>query len=63
MVAPFFWELLDYLKEKNMFIHINTNGTVLQDAILERLNENYSVNMMVSMHEFNNKDYYEVNRK
>lgn len=63
MVAPFFWELLDYLKEKNMFIHINTNGTVLQDKILKRLNENYSVNMMVSMHEFNNKDYYEVNRK
>ncbi len=63
MVAPFFWELLDYLKLKWIFVHINTNGTVLQDKILEKLNANYSVNMMVSLHEFNNKDYYQVNEK
>lgn len=63
MVAPFFWELLDYLKEKNIFIHINTNWTVLSDINLEKLNNNYSVNLMVSMHEFNDKDYYEVNKK
>lgn len=63
MVAPFFWELLDYLRDKGIFTHINTNGTVLQDKILERLNRDYSVNIMVSMHEFNNRDYYEVNKK
>lgn len=63
MVAPFFWELLDYLKQKNIFIHINTNGTVLSDENLKKLNENYSVNLMVSMHEFNDNDYYEVNKK
>lgn len=63
MVAPFFWELLEYLKEKWIFVHINTNGTVLQDTILERLNQSFSVNIMVSLHEFNNKDYYEVNQK
>lgn len=63
MVAPFFWELLDYLKEKNIFIHINTNWTVLSDGNLKKLNDNYSVNLMVSMHEFNDNDYYEVNKK
>ncbi len=63
MVASFFWELLDYLKEKNIFIHINTNWTLLNDKNLKRLNKNYSTNIMVSMHEFNDKDYYEVNRK
>ena len=63
MVAPFFWQLLDYLKQKGIFVHVNTNGTILADSILERLNDNYSLNLMVSMHEFNDKDYYEVNRK
>ena len=63
MVAPFFWDLLKYLKNKWVFVHINTNGTVLADSILKRLNDNYSVNLMVSLHEFNDKDYYEVNRK
>jgi radical SAM protein with 4Fe4S-binding SPASM domain len=63
MVAPFFWELLDYLKEKNIFVHVNTNGTVLWDSILEKLNKNYSINLMVSIHEFNDRDYYEVNKK
>ena len=61
-VAPFFWELMDYLKEKRMFIRINTNGTLLKEKVLERLNENYVVNLMVSMHEFNNKDYFDINR-
>ena len=37
-VAPFFWELMDYLKEKRMFIRINTNGTLLKEKVLERLN-------------------------
>lgn len=63
MVAPFFWDLLEYLKNKWVFVHINTNGTVLADVILKRLNDNYSVNLMVSLHEFNDHDYYEVNRK
>ncbi len=63
MVAPFFWELLDYLKDKWIYAHVNTNGTILGDKTLERLNDNYSVNLMVSLHEFNDKDYYEVNRK
>lgn len=59
----FLWELLDYLKLKNIFIRINTNGTLLFDSNLKRLNENYSLHFMVSMHEFNNKDYYELNKK
>ncbi|MDD4151438.1 MAG: radical SAM protein [Candidatus Gracilibacteria bacterium] len=59
----FLWELLDYLKEKNIFIRINTNGTLLYNSTLERLNNNYSLHLMVSMHEFNNKDYYELNKK
>jgi MoaA/NifB/PqqE/SkfB family radical SAM enzyme len=63
MVAPFFWDLLEYLKNKWIFVHVNTNGTVLADPILKRLNDNYSINLMVSLHEFNDKDYYEVNRK
>jgi MoaA/NifB/PqqE/SkfB family radical SAM enzyme len=53
---------MDYLKEKRMFIRINTNGTLLKENVLERLNENYVVNLMVSMHEFNNKDYFDINR-
>jgi len=63
MVAPFFWKLLDYLKEKNIFVHLNTNWTLLTDDNLEKLNNNYALNIMVSMHEFNDKDYYNVNRK
>ena len=63
MMATFFWELLDYLKEKNIFVHLNTNWTLLTDDSLERLNKNYSINIMVSMHEFNDEDFYEVNKK
>ncbi|MDD3302440.1 MAG: radical SAM protein [Candidatus Gracilibacteria bacterium] len=60
-LADFFWDILDYLKQKGFFIHINTNGTLFSDEILKKLNDNYSVNIMVSMHEFNNKDYLGVN--
>ncbi len=63
MITPYFWELLDYLKQKNIFVHLNTNWTLLNNKNLEKLNKNYSLNIMVSMHEFNDKDYYEVNRK
>lgn len=58
-----FWELLDYIKSKWIFIRINTNGTLLSDETLERLNSNYSLVLMVSMHEFNDKDYFLVNEK
>ncbi len=61
--CPFLWKLLDYLKEKNIFTRINTNWSLLSEKTLERLNNNYSINLMVSMHEFNNKDYYEINKK
>lgn len=61
--CSFLWEILDYLKEKNIFIRINTNWTLLSDANLERLNTNYSIHLMVSMHEFNNNDYFEINKK
>ncbi|MDR1987590.1 MAG: hypothetical protein LBQ24_02225 [Candidatus Peribacteria bacterium] len=55
--------MLDYLKEKNIFIRINTNGSLLFDSTLEKLDKSYSVHLMVSMHEFNNKDYFELNKK
>jgi len=61
--CTFLWELLDYLREKNIFIRINTNWTLLFDNILDRLDENYSIHLMVSMHEFNNKDYFDINKK
>ncbi|MFA5917170.1 MAG: radical SAM protein [Candidatus Gracilibacteria bacterium] len=57
----FLFDLLDYIKDKGIFIRINTNGTLFTDTILEKLNNKYSLNLMVSMHEFNNKDYYEIN--
>ncbi len=60
--APFLWELLEYIRDKKIFIRINTNWTLLPDNVLNRLNENFSLNLMVSMHEFNNKDYFEINR-
>ena len=59
----FLWDLLDYLQWKNIFVRINTNGTLLFDKVLERLDSNYSIHLMVSMHEFNNKDYFELNKK
>ncbi len=62
MSAPFFWELLGYLKLKNIFVHINTNWTLLNQENIKRLNRQFSVNIMVSMHEFNNKDFYNVNK-
>jgi len=58
----FLWDILDYLKSKNIFIRINTNWTLLSDKTLERLNNNYSLSLMVSMHEFNNNDYFELNK-
>ncbi|MFK7779960.1 MAG: radical SAM protein [Candidatus Gracilibacteria bacterium] len=61
--CSFLWELLDFIKEKNIFIRINTNGTLLSDNILKKINDNYSISLMVSMHEFNNKDYFELNKK
>lgn len=61
--CSFLWDLLDFLKEKNIFTRINTNWTLLFDSNLKKLNDNYSVHLMVSMHEFNNKDYFELNKK
>lgn len=61
--SPFLWELLEYIKNKWIFIRINTNWTLLSDKTLKRLNDNFSLNLMVSMHEFNNKDYYEINKE
>lgn len=58
-----FWELLDYIKSKWIYIRINTNGTLLSDETLNRLNDNYALTLMVSMHEFNNADYFAVNEK
>jgi len=60
--APFLWELLEYIRDLWMFIRINTNGTLLPDHVLERLNNEFSLNLMVSMHEFNNKDYFLINK-
>ena len=61
--CPFLFSILEYLKEKWIFIRINTNGTLLTDSVLEKLNKNFVVSLMVSMHEFNNKDYFQVNQK
>jgi MoaA/NifB/PqqE/SkfB family radical SAM enzyme len=58
----FLWELLSYIKAKWIFIRINTNWTLFSDKILKKLNDNFVINLMVSMHEFNNKDYYEINK-
>lgn len=58
-----FWELLDYIKLKNIYIRINTNGTLLSDETLERLNRDYALTLMVSVHEFNDADYFAVNEK
>ena len=60
---PFLWDILDHLGKRNIFTRINTNGTLLFDQTLSRLNKNYSVHFMVSVHEFNNKDYYDLNKK
>jgi len=60
--APFLWELLEYIRDKWIFIRINTNWTLLLDKTLDRLDKEFSLNLMVSMHEFNNKDYYEINK-
>lgn len=59
--APFLWDLLEYIRDKWIFIRINTNWTLFSDKTLEKLNNEFSINLMVSMHEFNNKDYYEIN--
>ena len=61
--ANFLFDLLEYIRDKGIFIRINTNWTLLFDKTLERLNENFSVNLMVSMHEFNNDDYYTINKQ
>jgi len=64
---PFTWphlfDLLDHLASRRMFAHVNTNGTMLTDAMLKRLDDKYAVNLMVSMHEFNDAEYFDANRK
>lgn len=60
--APFLWDLLEYIRDMGMFIRINTNWTLFTDKTLERLNKDFSLNLMVSMHEFNNKDFFEINK-
>ena len=59
--APFLWDLLEYIRNKWIFIRINTNWTLFTDKTLNRLNNNFSLNLMVSMHEFNNKDFFDIN--
>ena len=60
--APFLWDLLEYIRDMGIFIRINTNWTLFIDKTLERLDKEFSINLMVSMHEFNNKDFFEINR-
>lgn len=60
--CTFLWELLEYLKNKKIFVRINTNWTLLTDSNLKRLNNNYSIHLMISMHEFNNNDYFIINK-
>ncbi len=60
--ASFLWDLLEYIRYKWIFIRINTNWTLLLDKTLDRLNKDFSLNLMVSIHEFNNKDYYDINK-
>lgn len=60
--APFLFDLLSYIRDKWIFIRINTNWTLLLDKTLQKLNDEFSLNLMVSMHEFNNKDYFEINK-
>lgn len=60
--SPFLFDLLYYIRDKWIFIRINTNWTLLFDRTLERLNNDFSLNLMVSMHEFNNRDYYDINK-
>ncbi len=61
-ISPDLFEILTYIKSKWIFIRVNTNWTLLYDNILQKLNEEFSLNLMISMHEFNNKDYYETNK-
>ncbi|MDD2566153.1 MAG: radical SAM protein [Candidatus Gracilibacteria bacterium] len=63
LTSSFLFELLEYIKQKGIFIRINTNGTLLFENILKKLNDGFSLNLMVSLHEFNNKDYFEINQK
>ena len=60
--SPFLFDLISYIRDKWIFIRINTNWTLLFPKTLERLNSEFSLNLMVSMHEFNNKDYFEINK-
>lgn len=60
--SPILFEVLEYIKNKWIFIRINTNGTLLSDGTLNKLNRDFSLNLMVSLHEFNNEDYYKINK-
>lgn len=56
------FDILAYIRNKWIFIRVNTNWSLLFDNTLEKLNKDFSLNIMVSMHEFNNKDYYNTNK-
>lgn len=60
--SPDLFDILSYIKKRWIFIRINTNWSLLFDKTLEKLNKDFSLNLMVSMHEFNNEDYYNINK-
>jgi len=63
LTYPYIWDLLDYLKEKRIYTYLNTNWTLLTPTILDRLNKNYAISLMVSMHEFNPVEYANIQYK
>jgi len=50
-----FFKILDYLVKKKIYIVINTNGVLINDDMASKISK-YPVHIMMSLHQFNDKD-------
>ena len=59
LIRDDFFEILDYLYQKNIYTIINTNGTLIDKKIVQKLTQ-YPIHLMLSLHEFNDKDSLQI---
>ncbi|UFX83294.1 radical SAM/SPASM domain-containing protein [Candidatus Absconditicoccus praedator] len=55
-----FFNIIDYCLNKGIYVRVNTNGDLLNSRIVDKIIQ-YPINLMVSIHEFNEKDYAYTN--
>ncbi|MCG2700922.1 radical SAM protein, partial [Candidatus Parcubacteria bacterium] len=55
LARPDFFNILDYLCKKKIYVILNTNGVLINEKMAARLCD-YPMHIMMSIHQFNNKE-------